>query len=316
LAEWLVEEGIGEHRAVLVEGGEIIAARLDWPGPLKAGQVVDAELVSRAAGSPRGTAFLHDHREILVDGLPREASEGASLRLLVTRAAIWTKQRAKLAQARPTDLAARPALSLAQELDAKIVPHIDGWEELWCEAIDRTIAFPGGMLTVEPTAAHTAIDVDGTLPPNALALAAVPAIARTIRRFDLGGSVVIDFPTLQAKADRRKVDAALAAELDDWPHEATAMNGFGLVQLVARRERPSMLELLDNLAEATARLLMRRAERVREPGALLLRCRTDVRMVVDMYFEDELARRTGRQIRWQIDDKLAPFACFAQAVPL
>lgn len=314
MAEWLVEEGIGEHRAALVEHGEIVAARLDWPGWLGAGQVIDAELVERAAGSPRGTALFENREDILVDGLPRDASEGAILRLLVTRSAIWTKQRAKLAQARLTDQAVRPALSLTQELGARIVPNIDGWEELWFEAIDRTIAFPGGSLTVEPTAALTAIDIDGTLPPVALSLAAVPAIARAIRRFDIAGSIVIDFPTLEAKADRRKVDAALAAALVGWPHEATAMNGFGLVQLVARRQRPSVLERLDNSLEAAVRLLMRRAEGVREPGKVELSANSRVKAAMHPGWETELARRTGRPIVWRIDERLAWHASFAQAI--
>jgi hypothetical protein len=316
LAEWLVEQGIGEHRAVLVEAGEILAARLDWLGPLKAGQIDDAVLVARAAGSSRGTARFASGEEALVDGLPRAASEGQSLRLIITRAALWEKSRAKLARARPVDDDIRPAPSLAQSLGARIVPHFDGWDELWAEAMQQGLAFAGGSLTLEPTAALTAIDIDGTLAPKALALVAVPAIARAIRRFDLSGSIVIDFPSPDAKAERRQIDIALAQALADWPHEATAMNGFGLVQLVARRERPSLLELLARWPEATARLLLRRAERVREPGALLLTAPPQVRAAMLPEWESELARRTGRQIRWQIEDRLAPGACFAQAVPL
>jgi len=102
LAEWLVEEGIGETRAILLDGGEIVAARLDWPGPLKAGLVEDAVLVSRTAGSPRGTARFANGEEALVDDLPRDASEGAKLRLIVTRAALWERLRRKHARARPT----------------------------------------------------------------------------------------------------------------------------------------------------------------------------------------------------------------------
>jgi ribonuclease G len=316
LAEWLVEEGIGEHRAVLVERGEIVAARLDWPGPLKAGQIEDAVLISRSAGSPRGTARFADGEEALVEGLPREASEGARLRLIVTRAALREKFRLKLARARPTGDAIRPAPTLAQTLGARTVPHFEGWDELWTEAIQQSVDFAGGSLSVEPTAALTAIDIDGTLPPKALALAAVPAIARSIRRFDLSGAIVIDFPTTEAKADRREIDAALGAALADWPHERTAMNGFGLVQLVAKRERPSLLELLDRWPDAAARLLLRRAERVTEPGALLLTAPPQIKRAFQGEWDTELARRTGRQIRWNLDDTLAPWACFAQAVPL
>lgn len=314
MAEWLVEAGIGETRTILVDRGEVLAARLDWPGRLAAGLVEDAILIARAAGSRRGTARFANGEEALVDQLPVDAQEGAPIRLKVTRSALAEAGRLKRAQARPTGDAPCPAPSPP----GKIIPCFPAglWEEVWGEAWDGSVDFAGGTLTISPTPAMTVIDVDGDLPARSLALAAVAPLAASIRRLDLAGSIAIDFPTLADKADRQAVDTALAAALQGWPHERTAMNGFGLVHLVARLERPSLLHRLAmNRNRAAALMLLRRAEQVRDPGSqLLLTAHPNVRHAVIPEWETELARRAGRAIRWQDDTGLAPESGFAQAL--
>jgi hypothetical protein len=310
---WLVERGIGEERALFVEGGEVLAARLHWPGGLAAGQVEDAALIAFDPARRRGTARFANGEEAVVDRLPADAREGAPIRLEVSRAAVAERGRLKRAHARPSEAAPRPAPPLAGEVVRRFPTGL--WEEVWAEAWAGEVSFPTGSLLFSATPAMTLVDIDGGFAPAALAREAVVPLARAIRRFDLGGAIGVDFPSLERKEDRRAVDGALGSALRDWPHERTAMNGFGFVQLVARLERPSLLHRLAlSRAGAAARTLLRRAEHVAEPGALLLTAHPAVAARLSDEWLAELARRAGREVRLAADPALALDGGFAQAV--
>jgi MAF protein len=306
-----------ETRALLVEGEEVLAARLHWPGNLAAGQIEDAVLTRFDPTRRRGTARFASGEEALVDRLPASSREGAQVRLEVARAAIAERGRLKHAQARPSEEPPRPAPSLAETLAGDVVRRFPAgmWEDIWAEAWAGEVAFPSGSLVFSATPAMMLVDIDGAAPPAILAREAVVPLARAVRRFDLGGSIGIDFPSLERKDDRRAVDAALDESLAGWPHERTAMNGFGFVQLVARLERPSLLHRLSlSPAGAAARMLLRRAEQVEQPGALLLTAHPAVTAKLSDDWRAQLARRTGREVRLAGDPGLALDGGFAQAV--
>lgn len=316
---WLIEQGIGEERALRYTGGRAVAARLRWPGALEAGTVEDAVLVERHQGSARGVARFASGEEALVDRLPPQASEGAALRLEVTRAALRERGRGKRAQARPTAVVPRPAPSLLDSLpDAAAVRRFpdDAWNEVWAEAWEGETRFAGGSLHFAATPAMTLIDIDGTLPARALALAAVPALSEALGRLDLAGSIGIDFPTLPERADRKAVDCALGDALAGWDHERTAMNGFGFVQIVARQAHPSLLHRLAfDRAGAAARKLLRDAEGLEGAGAVLLTAHPAVIAVMPPAWTAELSRRTARDVRIAADAAVALGAGHAQIVP-
>jgi len=314
--EWLIEDGIGERRALLIAGEHVLAARVEWPGELRAGDRSSAKLITKLAGTRRGVALLTNGGEALVDHLPPRVTEGQMLEVIITRAALAERGRLKRAQARvvAADMPAPPA----SHSEGRVVHRFPAglWEDVWHAASSASLDFPGGEILVSVTPAMTVIDVDGIGSARDVALAAVPAIARALRWFDLGGNIGIDFPTLAAKAGRRLVDEALDTALADWPHERTAMNGFGFVQLVARLERPSLLHRFATARlGASARMALRHAELAAEGGtgrAVLLTVHPALKVKLKGDWIDELARRTGREVRIATDPGLAIEAAHAQ----
>ena len=308
MAEWVWEAGIGEDRAALIEGGHIRAARIRRHGAGPAvGLVAPARLVETIRKGRLGRVVLPDGAEAMLQPIPAGLTEGATALVRIVREAIPERGRPKRAVAVPADGPAVAAPAFADALERTGLPvrqlsahrpdalQEAGWSELLEEARTGEIAFAGGALRMTPTPAMTLFDVDGEGDPAPLALAGAAAAAAAIRRHDIGGSIGIDLPTVTGKGQRQAIDAVLAAALPDT--ERTAMNGFGFVQLIRRRERPSLPELVQGdpaLADALA--LLRRLERdpqpvVVAPAAVLAR--------IAPAWRSEAARRTGRAIEWR-----------------
>jgi hypothetical protein len=322
LAEWLYEAGIGENRAALVERGQILEMaieREDATGP-RLGTVAAARLVRKADGSGRGLVALDDGPMAQLIVVPVGLTEGARLMVEVVREVLPEGADTKPLRVRAADVSAKPRIS--PDLRARITGRgIDvrtastasdlleehGWSEAIEQAVSGVVVTPDVLLRIALTPAMTLIDVDGAGSAQEVAVVGARAAGEAIRRFGIAGSIGIDLPTLPAKAERQAAAAALDAVLPQ-PFERTAVNGFGFLQIVRRRERPSILELLQaDQIQAAVLALLRRAERTPGHGALTLHANPAVtaRLALRSDWVDRLARRVGASVALQADERLA-----------
>jgi hypothetical protein len=122
----------------------------------------------------------------------------------------------------------------------------------------------------------------------------------------IGGSIGIDLPTVPSRADRKRAAEALDALLPP-PFERTAVNGFGFLQIVRRRERASIAEIVQHdPAGAAARALFRRAERAPGAGERSIRAAPAVIARIDANpgWIDALERRIGAPLRLRAEAEL------------
>lgn len=327
MAEWLYEAGIGESRAALVDGDEIVEAEIELPSRLRSGAVLRAGLSNILIPGRRGLASLEGGGEALVEPLPPKLTEGAVIFIEIVREAIAEPGKPKLPKARISDDPPRPGPSLRErigwsgiavtELPAFGADRLEqaGWSELVEQAMSGELPFPGGALRMSLTPAMTLFDVDGQLPPAPLAIAGAAAAGRAIRRFGIGGSIGIDLPTLSGRSERQAAAAALDGVLPQ-PFERTAVNGFGFLQVVRKRERLSLPEMLQgDPVAAAARQLLRRAERTSGSGEQTINAAPAVaaRLEAQQDWLAALAQRLGAPVGLRAEPGLAISAGHVQS---
>jgi hypothetical protein len=310
LPEWLIERGIGETRAALVEDGAIVEARIELEGSVPAGAIIPARLADTGQSGRNAVARDDQGTEYLLPHAPHRVTQGAAVDIEVLRPAIPGAEPWKRPLARVTDQPPSPAPSLSGREIAFPSPGRNaldeaGWDDVIEQARTGTVAFAGGMLRLFVTPAMTLIDVDGILSPAELAVAGAAEAARAIRRLGIGGSIGIDLPTAPGKAVRQSAAAAIDAALPQ-PFERTAVNGFGFVQIVRPRTRPSLLEIWSDRAAAEARALLRRAAQS-GPGPRRLVAHPGVIAVLERNpaWLETLARQAGGAIGLRADPSIA-----------
>lgn len=285
-----------------MEGGGIVAMAMEraFDG-VRAGAVWGTRLRAGGRVSLGG-------EEALVSGGAAGFPEGARVMVEVVRERVPEPGRMRPARVRVTGPATVEGESnagpgLAQRLAALGLPVASGfpdevaeaWDAHWSAAETGQVAIPGGLLLCMPTPALTAIDIDGTPDP----VVAASAIADLVHRWDLQGSIAIDFPTAPGRGWRQEAAQAFDRAMADAPFERTAINGFGLLQVIRPRVRASILErAMLARDETTALALLDRAARAAGAGPIAIRARPAVARLLSAYPElvADAARRAGRPV--------------------
>lgn len=315
--ERLVDRAIGERREALVHvaSRRIVAVSLrreSWLGrralldDVFAARVTQVDLSRRGAfldlglneevgflpvdqagrAKALGGAFALQEGKLISVAIVREAARGKSP---VVRLLGDTPERAApglIARRDPDDdLLRAPDLTMRAEIDRALE-----------EALERRVALPGGgALSIEPTAALVAIDVDagGRRGPGdgerfayELNLRATSEIARQLRLRRLGGIVAVDFVSMRARDHQKKVVEAMIAALAEIPRSARTapMSPFGVMELaLAQLETPLHEILCDEdgrlTAESVALQALRHVERegvAQRSARLVLRVSSEV----------------------------------------
>ena len=322
MAEWLYEEGIGEARAALIERGRLVEALIERESDAaRAGSVMQGRLIQTIIPRKRGIVRLMSGEEVLLEPIPPKLAEGGNVLVEILREAIAEEGRPKRARGRVATQGTNAQLgpSLLQRIRATGVPvtpcpaHEEdrlesyGWSELMEEAISGEVGTEAAALRLYLTPAMLLIDVDGTLPPAQLGPKGAKLAAQAVRRMGLSGSIGIDLPTMNNK-DERMIAAAQIDKYLPLPFERTAVNGFGFLQIIRRRERPNLMEMLRENPVATAALaLLRRAERHGNGGTATI---TAAPAVIDYLRKnpgwiEQLGQRRGGKIELQGEASLS-----------
>jgi Ribonuclease G/E len=274
----LLDAAVGETREALVQDGRVVAlnivraseqgVRARW-GELYAGRVqridrrlrgafIDLGLNDDSGFLPldaQGEARRRDgaraalrEGEAIVVSLSREAAraKGAVLELAsephpggAPRRLAQHECDVELAQARPADTQTRERIDAAIE-----------------EALARRAPIPGGgVVSIEPTSALVAIDVDAAARPGVndperfaldLNIAAAREIARQARLRNLGGILAIDFVSMRAQANRKRLEAEAKAAFagDPWGVQVGPLSRFGVMELARAQLRAPLHERL------------------------------------------------------------------------
>ncbi len=256
MTELWLDDAPGECRAALIEDGAIVEIHIQRDLNLVLGECGTGRIDRK---TPSGAYIVTDNgAELLVRGATRGA-EGERIAFAVTREAIAEPGRAKPPEAKllenlPDIISGKKALWAARlgnmKADATTAQSIG-------DAFDCGLAGASHIdnvtVSFQRTKAGLVFDIDGIGNPFEINIVAAQEIARLLRLYQVGGMVMIDFVSVETKEQRKAIAQAFdgAAARDMRPFERSAINGYGLMQVVRARPRPSVLDHLFGTRIAT-----------------------------------------------------------------
>jgi hypothetical protein len=239
------DDAPGERRAALVENGNIVEIHIQRDALWALGETGTGRIDRKTRS---GAYVVTDEGQELLLRSKIGNPEGARVTFQVTREAIAEPGRIKPAEIALRDSGcAQPSQKDALwdvRLTAFAQPVISA---SIADGFDIALSGLGSVIiSFQRTKAGLVFDVDGMGSAFDINQVAAAEIARLLRLYQVGAMVMIDFVSMEAKAQRTQIAEIFdtASRSDARPFERTAINGYGLMQVVRARPRPSVLDHL------------------------------------------------------------------------
>lgn len=242
------DDAPGERRAAVVEDGNILEIHIQRDALWALGECGVGRIDRK---TPSGAYVVADDGSALLLRGKTNALEGARVMFEVTREAMSEPGRIKPPEIILRDSAGNPLIGKDALWDARVASlGQSAINASIAEGFDVAIAGQSQLgdvtISFQRTKAGLVFDIDGIGDAFAINLVAASEIARLLRLYQVGAMALIDFVSMESKAQRTQIAEAFdaASVLDPRSFERTAINGYGMMQVVRARPRPSVLDQL------------------------------------------------------------------------
>ena len=242
------DDAPGERRAARVENGNIVEIYIQRDALWALGETGTGRIDRK---TPSGAYVVTDDGQELLLRSKGSDPEGTRVTFEVTREAIAEPGRIK-----PTEIALRdsgvlPSSQKDALWDARLTSFVQpvisaSIAEGFDIALSGQSQLGSVIISFQRTKAGLVFDVDGIGSAFDINQVAATEVARLLRLYQVGAMVMIDFVSMEAKAQRTQIAEIFdtASSSDARPFERTAINGYGMMQVVRARPRPSVLDHL------------------------------------------------------------------------
>lgn len=242
------DDAPGERRAALVENGVPVEIYMQRDTHWVLGEQGEGRIDRK---TPSGAYIAAASGvEVLVRGKISRA-EGVTTAFEIVREAIAEPGRVKPAEGALTDALDAASLDKSTLWERRIAKaglptSARSLNDYFEDALTGASKVGDVLVSFQRTKAGLVFDVDGIGDPFAINRVAAAEVARLLRLYQVGAMAMVDFVSMESKGQRAEIAAIFdaAAAADSRPFERTAINGYGLMQIVRARPRSSVLDQL------------------------------------------------------------------------